>query len=111
MLFCITCNYTPQALQAMAKSPGTNRAEAVTKLVKAAGGKVEAVYFQNAEGGPGAMVIMDVEPKDAAAINALVSSTGMITNQKMVRLYRPDEIPALRARRNELAAHYSPPGQ
>jgi uncharacterized protein with GYD domain len=110
MLFCFTCNYTPQALQAMAKT-SSNRADAARKLIEAAGGKVEGMYFTGADGGPGAMVIMDVEPKDAAAINSLVSSTGLLTNQKMQRLYRPDEIQGLRARRNELAAHYSPPGQ
>jgi hypothetical protein len=38
MLFCITANYTPKALDAMGKNPNTNRREAVEKLVNAAGG-------------------------------------------------------------------------
>ena len=44
MLFCITANYTPKALEAMGKNPKTNRREAVEKLVTAAGGKLVAMY-------------------------------------------------------------------
>ena len=55
MLFCITANYTPKALDAMGKNPNTNRREAVEKLVNAAGGKLVAMYGTIAEG-PGAMV-------------------------------------------------------
>jgi hypothetical protein len=40
MLFCITANYTPKAMQAMAKKPNTNRSEAFEKLVKARGRQV-----------------------------------------------------------------------
>ena len=40
MLFCITANYTPKALEAMGKNPKTNRREAVEKLVTAGGGKL-----------------------------------------------------------------------
>ena len=42
MLYCISANYTPKAMQAMAKKPDSNRRDAVEKLVKAAGGKVVA---------------------------------------------------------------------
>jgi hypothetical protein len=35
MLFCFTANYTPKALEAMAKNPNTNRREAVEQLVTA----------------------------------------------------------------------------
>jgi hypothetical protein len=44
MLFCLTVNYTPRALDAMAKTPNTNRREAVEKLLTAAGGKLVAMY-------------------------------------------------------------------
>jgi len=40
MLYCISANYTPKAMQAMAKKPNTNRRDAVEKLVKAAGAKL-----------------------------------------------------------------------
>ena len=50
MLFCLTANYTPKALDAMAKNPNTNRREAVEKLLTAAGGKLVAMYGTIAEG-------------------------------------------------------------
>ena len=40
MLFCITAQYTPQAINAMLDDPNTNRAEAISKLIEAAGGKL-----------------------------------------------------------------------
>ena len=43
MLFCLTANYTPKALEAMGKNP-SNRREAVEKLLTAAGGKLVAMY-------------------------------------------------------------------
>ena len=43
MLYCISANYTPKAMQAMAKNPNTNRRDAVEKLVTAAGGKLVAI--------------------------------------------------------------------
>ena len=43
MLYCISANYTPKAMQAMVKKPDTNRRDAVEKLVKAADGKVVAI--------------------------------------------------------------------
>ena len=44
MLFCITADYTPQALNAMRENPTTNRREAADQLLEAAGGKVIAMY-------------------------------------------------------------------
>jgi uncharacterized protein with GYD domain len=44
MLFCISANYTPKALEAMGKNPNANRREAVEKLVNAAGAKLVAMY-------------------------------------------------------------------
>jgi uncharacterized protein with GYD domain len=76
MLYCISANYTPKAMQAMAKKPDTNRRDAVEKLVKAAGGKVSLCTAP-----PGAMVIVDVDPGVGAAIAAVVaSSDGVIAD-------------------------------
>jgi len=38
MLFCLTAEYTPQALNAMRENPNTNRRAAVEQVLKAAGG-------------------------------------------------------------------------
>jgi uncharacterized protein with GYD domain len=74
MLFCITANYTPKALEAMAKNPNTNRLEAVEKLLTAAGGKLVAMYGTIIDG-PGAMLIVDVDPGVAPAITAVIASS------------------------------------
>jgi uncharacterized protein with GYD domain len=110
MLFCITANYTPKAMQAMAKNPNTNRRDAVEKLVKAAGGKLVAMYGTMVDG-PGAMVIVDGDPGVGAAITAVVASSDSVQNVKAQRLFSMDEMMAIRKKRIELQASYSPPGQ
>ena len=56
MLFCLTAEYTPQALNAMRENPNTDRRVAVEELLRAAGGKLVAMYGKSTNG-PGAMVI------------------------------------------------------
>jgi uncharacterized protein with GYD domain len=109
MLFCITANYTPKALEAMAKNPNTNRLEAVEKLLTAAGGKLVAMYGTIIDG-PGAMVIVDVDPGVAPAIAVIVSSDG-VHNVRAQRLFTMDEVNAIRQKRIQLQASYRPPGQ
>ena len=58
MLYFISANYTPKAMQAMAKKPDTNRRDALEKLVKAAGGKLVGMYATMTDG-PGALAIFD----------------------------------------------------
>jgi uncharacterized protein with GYD domain len=109
MLFCITANYTPKALEAMAKNPNTNRLEAVEKLLTAAGGKLVAMYGTIIDG-PGAMLIVDVDPGVAPAIAVIVSSDG-VHNVRAQRLFTMDEVNAIRQKRIQLQASYRPPGQ
>jgi uncharacterized protein with GYD domain len=59
MLFCITAQYTPQALSALLENPNISRAEAISKLIEAAGGKLVTLYSTVAEG-PGVLCIFDV---------------------------------------------------
>jgi uncharacterized protein with GYD domain len=110
MLFCITANYTPKALNAMRENPNTNRRDAVEQLVKAAGGKLVEMYFTIADG-PGALVILDVDPVAAAAITATVASSDSVQNVKMRRLYTHDEVMTVRQKRVQLHGSYRPPGQ
>ena len=110
MLFCLTANYTPKALEAMGKNPNTNRREAVEKLLTAAGGKLVAMYGTIAEG-PGAMAIFDIDPAVAPSITGIVASSGSVTNVKMQRLFSGDEVRAIRQKRVELQKSYRPPGQ
>ena len=110
MLYCISANYTPKAMQAMAKNPNTNRRDAVEKLVTAAGGKLVAMYGTMVDG-PGAMVIVDVDPGVGAAIAAVVASSDGVQNVKSQRLFTMDEVIGIRKKRIQLQASYSPPGQ
>ena len=68
-------------MNAIRENPKSNRREAVEQLVKAAGGKLVAMYGTMADG-PGAMAIIDADPIAAAA-------------QKRVQIY----------------SSYKPPGQ
>ena len=110
MLFCITANYTPKALEAMGKNPKTNRREAVEKLVTAGGGKLVAMYGTIAEG-PGAMVIFEADPAVAPAIAGVAASSDGGSNVKMQRLLSGDEVRAIRQKRVELQKSYRPPGK
>jgi uncharacterized protein with GYD domain len=110
MLFCLSGNYTPKALDAMAKNPNTNRREAFEKLVKAAGGKLEAIYFTISEG-PGAIAIFDVDPPNASAIAAVVASSEGVCDVKLQRLFTQDEVIAVRQKRIQLQAAYRAPDQ
>jgi uncharacterized protein with GYD domain len=109
MLYCITANYTPKAMEAMAKNPNTNRQEAVEKLVTAGGGKLVATYGTMVDG-PGAIVIMDVERIVAPAIAAVVASSDGVHNVRAYRLYTMEEVIAIRQKRVQLQASYTPPG-
>jgi len=110
MLYCITANYTPKAMEAMAKNPNANRKEAVEKLVTAAGAKLIAMYG-TIHDGPGAMVIVDVDRIVAPAIAAVVASSDGVCNVKAHRIYTMEEVATIRKKRIELQGSYSPPGQ
>ena len=110
MLFCLTANYTPQALNAMRENPTTNRRAAVEEMVKAAGGKLVSMYGTIADG-PGALAIIDVDPAAAPAIVAVVASTGSVQNVKLMRLLEQDEIVAIRQKARQIHSSYKPPGQ
>jgi uncharacterized protein with GYD domain len=96
-LQCISANYTPKAMQAMAKNPNTNRRDAMEKLVAAAGGKLVAMYGTMVDG-PGAMAI------------AVVASSDGVHNVRAQRLFTMEEVIAIRQKRIKLQGSYRPPG-
>ncbi len=98
MLFCLTADYTPQALNAMRENPNTNRQAAVEQVLAAAGGKLVAMYGR-ASNGPGVMVIFDVtDPAMAPAISGVAISAGTIHHVELTRLFTMDEVKGLRER-------------
>jgi uncharacterized protein with GYD domain len=111
MLFCLTADYTPQALNAMRENPNTNRQAAVEQLLSAAGGKLVAMYGR-ATNGPGVMVIFDVtDPAMAPAISGVAVSAGTIHHVELTRLFTMDEVKGLRERASKIHGAYKPPGQ
>jgi len=106
MLFCLTADYTPQALNAMRENPNTDRRAAVEQLLAAAGGKLVAMYGR-ATNGPGVMVIFDVSDPDMAP----AVSAGTVQNLQMTRLFTMDEISGIRQKAKQIRGAYKPPGQ
>ena len=111
MLFCLTADYTSQALNAMREKPDSNRREALDQVLEAAGGRVIAMYGTSASG-PGALLIFDVpNPDMAPAIAGVVVSAGAIQNVKLTRLFTIEEIKHIRQNAAKIRSAYKPPGQ
>ncbi len=111
MLFCLTANYTPSALNAIMDNPTTSRVTAATKLIEAAGGKMVAMYSTIIDG-PGVMVIFDVpEPSFGPAISGVVTATGAVHNVHLQRLLSPAEVVGVRQKAAQIRDAYKPPQQ
>ena len=111
MLFCLTADYTPQAVNAMRENPNTDRQAAAEQLLAAASGKLIAIYGR-ASNGPGAMVIFDVpDPAMAPAMVGVAVSSGSIQNVELTRLFTMEEIAAIRDKPRQVHSAYKPPGQ
>jgi uncharacterized protein with GYD domain len=111
MHFCLTAQYTSQALNNMMEDPNTNRYEAVKKLVEAAGGKLVSMYSYAAEG-PSVLVIFDVpDPEAAPAITGVAVAGGAIHNVKLTRLMTHEEVTKVRQKGRELRGAYKAPGK
>ena len=110
MHFCLTGQYSPQALNNIMDSPKTSRYEAAKHLIEAAGGKLISMY-STATNGPGVLVIFDVpDPSSAPAISGTVVAAGAIHNVNLTRLWTQDEITKVRQKAAELRGSYKPPG-
>ena len=109
MHFCLTAQYTPQALNAILDDPNTNRYEAVKKLIEAGGGKLISLYSTAAEG-PGVLLIFDVpDPEVAPTIAGLAVAAGTVVNAKLTRLMTQEEVGKVRQKARELRGAYKPP--
>src|SRR5215470_3295068 len=111
MHFCMTGQYTPQALSHILDNPTTNRQEAARKVIESAGGKLVSFYGTTVEG-PGALVIFDVpDPGAAAAISGVVVAAEVLQNVKLTRLLTQDEILQVRKHAVQARKAYQPPGR
>jgi uncharacterized protein with GYD domain len=111
MLFSLTAEYTPQALNAMRENPSTDRRTAVEQVLAAGGGKLIAMYGR-ATNGPGVLLIFDVpDPAMAPAMCGVAVSAGSIQNVELTRLFTMEEIADIRQKARQLHGAYKPPGQ
>jgi uncharacterized protein with GYD domain len=111
MHFCLTAQYTPQALNSIMDNPATNRYEAAKGLIESAGGKLISMYSTAADG-PGVMVIFDVpDPNTAPAMTGILVASGAAHNVTLTRLWTQDEIKHVRQKASQLRGAYKPPGK
>ena len=111
MLFCLTADYTPQALNAMRENPNSNRKAAVEQLLAAAGGKLVSMYAK-ASNGPGVVLIFDVaDPDMAPAMTGVAVSAGTIHNVELTRLFTMEEVGNVRKKAGQIHGAYKPPGK
>ena len=111
MHFCLTGQYTPQALNSMMDNPTVSRYEAAKKLVESAGGKLISMYSTPADG-PGILVIIDVaDPSAAPAITGVVVASGALHNVKLTRLMTQDEVMQVRQKASKLRGAYKAPSK
>jgi uncharacterized protein with GYD domain len=111
MHFCLTGQYTPEALNGIMENPSTNRHEAAKKLIEAAGGKLISMYSTGAEG-PGVLIIFDIPDANAtsaAAISGLGVASGALHNVKLTRLLTQQEVTHVRHTAAKLRSSYKPP--
>ena len=111
MLFCLTGDYTPHALNAMRENPNTDRRAAVEQVLAAAGGKLVSIYGR-APNGPGVLVIFDVpDPAAAPAMSSVAISAGTLQNVELTRLFTMEDVGQVRQQAMKLRAASKPPGQ
>jgi uncharacterized protein with GYD domain len=111
MHFCLTAQYTPQALNSIMDNPTTSRYEAAKNLIEAAGGKLISMYSTAADG-PGVLVIFDTpDPGAAPAISGVLAASGAAHNLELKRLWTQDEIMQVRQKASKLRSVYKPPGK
>ena len=111
MLFCITAQYTPQALNGMLDDTTTKRLEAIKQLLEAAGAELISMYSMAADG-PGVLLIFDTpDPDMAPSIAGVAVAGGGVQNLKLTRLWTPDEIATVREKGRQIRGAYKAPGK
>jgi uncharacterized protein with GYD domain len=110
-LFCISSDYTPEAITAMRNNPNTNRREATEQLLEAAGAKLIAMYGR-IENGPGTLVILECNDLHMVpAILSVAKSSGTGENIRIQRLVSMDEVVTIEQNAQKLLGAYKAPGQ
>jgi len=98
-------SYTKEGLKGLLKDGGSNRREAVEKLAKGLGGKLEAFYY--AFGEDDLFVILDYPDNVRAVAGSMIVNATGASKAVLTVLLTPEEIDQA----TKITAQYSPPGQ
>lgn len=102
--FLIKASYTSDGVKGLLKVGGTNRKQAVEKMLNDMGGKLEAFYY--ALGDCDAYVLCELpDSTSAAAIAFTINASGLVSISTTV-LLNPDEVD----KATKLAVNYRSPG-
>jgi uncharacterized protein with GYD domain len=86
----IKASYTSEGVQGLLKVGGTNRKQAIEKMISDLGGKMEAFYY--AFGDTDVYVIAEVpNTKVATAVSLNINSTGLVSIATTI-LIKPEEV-------------------
>lgn len=88
--FLIKATYTSEGVKGLLKVGGTNRKQAVEKMINDLGGKMEAFYY--AFGDTDVYVIVEVpDATVATAVSLNINSTGLVSTSTTI-LVNPEEV-------------------
>lgn len=100
----IKASYTSEGVKGLLKVGGTNRKQAVEKMISDLGGKMEAFYY--AFGDTDVYVIAEVpDTTVAAAVSLHINSGGLVSTSTTI-LINPEEIDEA----TKISVSYRPPG-
>jgi len=102
--YLFLANYTSEGTKGLMKDGGTKRRDAINKLAKSLGGKLDAFYY--GFGSTDAYVLCDMPSPEAAAAVSLAVGAGGGASTSTVVLLTPEQIDAAK----DLTPQYRPPG-
>ena len=102
--FLITASYNEDGIKGLLKVGGTNRKEAVAKMITEMGGKLEAFYF--AFGDYDVYAIAELPDTTSAAALALTINASGLVNLSTTVLLTPEEIDSA----TKMSVNYRVPG-
>jgi uncharacterized protein with GYD domain len=90
--YLVEANYVGDGVKGLIKEGGAGRRDAVSKLVKSLGGKLESIYF--ALGDVDVYAIVDLPDNSAAAAASLIVNASGTVHMKTTALLTPAELDA-----------------
>lgn len=107
-LFITYASYSQAGLKALLKRP-EDRTEAINALLKAAGGRVVALY--NTTGANDVVLVSEApDGTDAVALAMAVTASGVVEKAETVRAWTGDDFVEVIQKAAALTGSYTPPG-